>query len=147
PEHTCRALARHARDYARNHAPKLSGAMAGGIRAIWGRGWYGLSWRLDRVWYQEAGTRPRTMWSLEGKTIPMWIDDPTGKERQENPRAKTRVTKSGKAQVLIFRKAKGVGSPGRISLREAPRPHTRPGRLGGAIARSNVGVKWRHPGL
>lgn len=132
----------------------------------------GMASHNSYVWFQEQGIRAFTMFSLAGKTIPMWIDDPTGTEREKNPRARTRVTMTGKTQVLIFRKAampgqmrtvrkkvaggtyeeKQVpmsypGAPGRISKREAPAPWTTPGRVAGAVARGNVGVRWRHPGL
>lgn len=132
----------------------------------------GMASHNSYVWFQEQGIRPFTMFSLAGKTIPMWIDDPAGTEREKNPKARTRVTMSGKTQVLIFRKAampgqmktvrkkvaggtyeeKSVplsypGAPGRISKREAPAPWTTPGRVAGAIARGNVGTRWRHPGL
>ena len=39
------------------------------------------------------------------------------------------------------------GAPGRIVQREARRPWTTPGKVGGQIAERNVGVRWRHPGL
>jgi hypothetical protein len=124
------------------------------------------------TWFQEQGINPFTMTSLAGKTIPMWINDPYGTLAQANPKALTRVTVSGVPQVLIFRKAAPLGSyktvrrrvakgqyeeiqvprsypgaPGRIGVREAGRPWTSQGRIGGAIARGNVGVRWRHPGL
>jgi hypothetical protein len=123
------------------------------------------------VYFQERGIRPFTMTALAGKTIPMWIDDPTGTERQKNPKAPTRVTMSGKTQVRIFRRAANIGqtrttrtkvagqwqvssspmsypgAPGRIGRREAGQPNTTPGRTGGQIAKGNIGVRWRHPGL
>jgi hypothetical protein len=107
----------------------------------------GMASHNSYVWFQERGISAFTMWSLAGKTIPMWVDDPSGSEREKNPRARTRITFSGKVQVLIFRKATAPGAPGRISRREAGRPFTTAGRVAGAIARGNVGVKWRHPGL
>lgn len=131
----------------------------------------GMASHNSYVWYQDNGIRPFTMYSLAGKTIPMWIDDPTGTERLRNPRAQVRVTLSGKTQVLIFRRAAQIGqrktvrtrvagqwetrtvpmsypgAPGRIGRREAGQPHTTPGRTGGQIAEANVGVRWRHPGL
>lgn len=132
----------------------------------------GMASHNSYVWFQEQGIRPFTMFSLAGKTIPMWVDDPTGTEREKNPRAQTRITLSGKVQVLIFRRAalpgqritkrrkvadgtwedysapaSYPGAPGRIGRRETSRPMTTPGRVPGAIARGNVGVRWRHPGL
>lgn len=165
-------LAHEATELAQRLAPKMTGASARNFTPIWGEGFYGIRWADNYVWYQEVGIRPFTMRSLAGKTIPMWIDDPTGSERRKNPRARTRVTESGKTQVLIFRKAAPIGSrksvtrpapgggtqtvdvprsypgaPGRIAMREARQPWTTEGRVGGRIARHNVGVRWRHPGL
>jgi hypothetical protein len=142
--------------------------MASRIVPYWGRGFFGVRWVDNYTWFQEHGANPFTMNNLAGKTIPMWIKDPTGKERSKNPKAKTRVTESGITEVLIFRKAakKGAkktirtadgksrqvpasypGAPGRISIREAGKPYTRVGKAGGAIAIGNVGVRWRNPGL
>lgn len=158
---------------ARQMAPKLTGGGARSIQPIWGQGYFGVTMTAKHMWYQERGMSPFTMRSLEGRTVPMWIDDPTGSERRKNPKAKTRVTASGKAQVLIFRKvgkrdqprqvrkrSKSTGeyqttmapshypgAPGRIAHRESPRPLTSPGKQGGQIAPGNVGVWWRHPGL
>lgn len=175
-EDDAEALAEDAVISARGMAPKMSGASAAAFAPIWGEGWFGVRWEDDYVWYQETGIRPFTMTNLAGKTIPMWIDDPTGTERAKNPRAETRVTASGKTQVLIFRRAAAPigarktvtrkvparrgggterrsvpasypGAPGRISRTEARRPWTTPGRVGGAIAQRNSGVRWRHPGL
>ena len=157
---------------ARLAAPKSSGRSAQNFTAVWGQGWFGVRWADDYVWYQEAGINPFTMRALAGKTIPMWIKDPTGKERQKNPKARTRVSAAGVTEVLIFRRAAHIGqrkivnrphpvlgmqkvdvpashpgAPGRIVTREAAKPWTTPGRVGGAIAQRNVGVRWRHPGL
>jgi len=167
-----RVLANAAVREARRVMPKLSGAAASRLFPLYGTGFFGLGWQDSYVWFQEQGIQPFTMFALAGKTIPMWIDDPTGTEREKNPHADTRVTLSGKVQVLIFRKAampgqtkttrKKVadgtfeertvpasypGAPGRISRREASTPFTTPGRVAGQIARGNVGVRWRHPGL
>jgi hypothetical protein len=158
--------------YARRHAPKLTGISASRIMPLYGREHFGLRWADDRVWFQNAGVNPFVMRSLAGKTIPMWIDDPTGTERQKNPNAKVRVTESQKIQVLIFRRVgrrgdkKTVtrrtggqvqkievpnwnfpGAPGRITMREAAQPHTTPGRVGGRIAKGNIGLRWYFPGL
>lgn len=154
---------------AQSKFPKLSGAASRGLRPVAGQGWWGVGWNRDYVWFQEMGIDPFTMKSLAGKVIPMWIDDPTGTERRKNPRAKTRVTASGKTQVLIFRRAAHIGerktvvhprtgrvrsvpksypgAPGRIGLREHAAPHTREGKKGGQVVKANVGVRWRHPGL
>jgi hypothetical protein len=157
---------------ARRVMPKLTGRAASRLFPLYGSGFFGLGWADSYVWFQEQGIRPFTMFSLAGKTIPMWIDDPAGEERQRNPRARTRLTMSGKTQVLIFRRAampgeartvrrkvapgtyeeytvpaSYPGAPGRIGRREAESPWTAPGRLGGQVARGNIGVRWRHPGL
>lgn len=167
-----RNLANAAVREARRVMPKLSGQAASRLFPLYGAGYFGIGFLDSYVWFQEIGIRPFTMFSLAGKTIPMWVSDPTGTEREKNPRARTRVTMSGVTQVLIFRKAampgqmktvrkkvaggtyeeKSVpmsfpGAPGRISKREAAAPWTTPGRVAGAIARGNVGVRWRHPGL
>lgn len=173
--HDARRMANFAVIQARARMPKrsLSGGAASRLTATYGPGFFGVQWQDNYTWFQENGIRPFTMKGLAGKTIPMWIDDPTGIERAKNPKAKIRTTLSGKIQVLIFRKAakqgqrKTVmrrsrvsgemvetsvpmsypGAPGRISTREAGAPRTTPGRIGGAIARGNGGVRWRHPGL
>lgn len=168
-----RAAMAAARDV-RRKMPKLSGAAARRVQPVWAKGWFGVMWADDYVWYQDHGTKAFTMRSLAGKLIPMWIDDPTGMERRNNPKAKVRTTESGKVQVLIFRRAAHIGqrrkvyrkdpktgqrvlvsdkpmhypgAPGRIAKREMPQPYTTPGRVPGAIARGNVGVWWRHPGI
>ena len=164
-------LALTAAGVARAHAPKLTGRSASRIIPIYGDGWFGIHWKDDYVWYQNSGVNPFVMRSLAGKTIPMWIDDPTGEERRKNPKAQVRVTESGKTQVLLFRRVAKMGdrkqvtrrrggivqkiwvpksypgAPGRISLREAGAPDTTPGRTPGAIARGNVGIRWYFPGL
>lgn len=158
---------------AKRKMPKLSGRAASRLLPLWGRGFFGIRWLDPYVFFQDHGIRSFTMRNLEGKTVPMWIDDPTGKERAGNPKAKTRVSASGKQQVLIFRKvgrrgqtrprtrldpvtrlprtvqvaASYPGAPGRIGRREASRPHTSEGKRGGQVAGGNVGVRWRHPGL
>lgn len=168
-----RRISLEAVQVARRRMPKLSGRSAKRLQPLYGKGYYGIFFGESSIWFQENGIRPFTMNALSGKTIPMWIDDPTGSERSKNPRAKTRVTASGKTQVLIFRKAaqKGQrktvkrknkvtgaietssvpmsypGAPGRIGRREMTSPFTRQGKLGGQIAGGNVGVRWRHPGL
>lgn len=153
-------LARDAVALAAKYAPKLSGISARRLEPVWGDGYFGVRWQDHHVWFQEAGIKAFTMKHLAGKVIPMWIDDPTGTEKAKNPNAKTRVTESGRHQVLIFRRAAKQGerrpdgkpasypgAPGRIWTREARAPLTTAGRRGGAIATRNVGVRWRHPGL
>lgn len=167
-----RNLANAAVREARRVMPKLSGQSASRLFPLYGSGFFGIGWQDSYIWFQERGIAPFTMFSLAGKTIPMWVDDPAGTERERNPKARTRVTMSGKVQVLIFRKAampgatrttsKKVadgtfeqrtvpasypGAPGRIARREASAPFTTPGRVAGQIARGNIGVRWRHPGL
>jgi len=161
-------LAMIAVEQARALAPKLSGDSARRFAPTSGDGFFGIRWLDAHVFYQEIGIRAFTMRSLAGKVVPMWINDPTGSERKKNPKARTRVTESGKVQVLIFRRAATFGerrqvtqpdgterdvpahypgAPGRIFRREAAAPWTTPGRVGGRIAMGNVGVWWRHPGL
>jgi hypothetical protein len=169
-----RNIANQAVAEARRKMPKMTGDSARRLQPLYGKGFFGIYFPDSVVWFQDHGIRPFTMNSLEGKTIPMWIDDPTGAERAKNPKAKTRTTASGKNQVLIFRKVakKGTrvtkyrtdpktgikrvvvdrpasypGAPGRIGVRESGRPSTTSGRVAGATARGNVGVKWRHPGI
>lgn len=167
----CAVLAREATDTARRLCPKMFGTAAGALREVHGPGFFGVRWQHAYVWHQERGTQPFTMKTLAGKTIPMWIDDPRGKMRRENPKIKTRTTKSGRVQVLIFRRAAKIGArkraqrrvngrwrnvdvpasypgaPGRIAGRHAARPHTTEGKTPGAVRRFNVGVRWRFPGL
>jgi hypothetical protein len=158
----------------RRKMPKMSGASAARLQPVYGKGYFGIAWMDSYVWFQDHGIQPFTMKSLAGKTIPMWIDDPTGKERSQNPKAKVRTTMSGKVQVLIFRRAANIGqritkygkdprtgqriiisdrpasypgAPGRISNRESASPSTRAGKSGGQIAKGNGGVRWRHPGI
>jgi hypothetical protein len=169
--HDAKWLANVAVIFARAHAPKLTGVSASRIEPLYGKEHFGLRWADDRVWFQNAGVNPFVMRALAGKTIPMWIDDPSGTERQKNPKAKVRVTESGRTQVLIFRKAAQLGArktvarrrggvttqvtvpqsypgaPGRITIREAGAPYTSPGRQPGRIARGNVGLRWYFPGL
>lgn len=169
-----RAVGEAAVREARRKMPKATGASSQRLQPLYGKGFFGVRWADSYVFFQDHGIRPFTMWNLAGKTIPMWIDDPSGAERAKNPRAKTRVTASGKQQVLIFRKAARSGqrirkfarnpqtgemtqvsdkpasypgAPGRIAIRESGSPNTTEGKVAGAVARGNVGVRWRHPGL
>ena len=153
-------------------SPKLSGMAARSIEPVYGPGFFGLTWEVPYLWYQNEGVRPFLMRNLAGRVIPMWIDDPTGSVAEKNPKAQRRVTESGRPQVLIFRKAAPIGSrktvkrkgpggkiievdvprsypgaAGRIANREAPTPYTTAGRLGGRIAQGNIGIRWYFPGL
>lgn len=167
----CRIAAQDAVSVARRNMPKVTGAGARSLRPLWGTGFFGIRWDDDYVWFQEVGINPFTMKRLAGKTVPMWINDPTGKERVANPKAKTRQTEDGRTQVLIIRRVAKMGqrktvrvtvqgqdftvtspmsypgAPGRIIRRQAGRPNTTVGKVAGAIGRPNVGVRWRHPGL
>jgi hypothetical protein len=171
PAADARYLAETAVEMAKLMAPKATGESASKFSPIWGEGYFGIAFSDAHVWYQEMGIRPFTMNNLAGKTIPMWVDDPDGKLRSENPRAEVKQLPGGRVQVLIFRKVaqkgarrkvvrnvRGIeqyvdvpasypGAPGRIASREAAQPWTTEGRVGGAIARRNVGVRWRHPGM
>lgn len=156
---------------ARQTMPRVTGATATRLQPIFGPGYFGIYFPDSYTWFMEHGTKPFTMRSLAGKVIPMWIDDPTGQERAKNPKARTRVTQDGRQQVQIFRRAARIGqrkivkrknkvtgemettttvasypgAPGRINKRS---DGTGWGNgQAGQIARGNVGVRWRHPGL
>lgn len=175
PSELMRELAQSATVQAQGNMPKLTGAAAAAMEPIWGEGYFGVYFPDKRVWYQDHGIRSFTMSHLQGKTVPMWVDDPTGQERSKNPKAKTRTTATGRVQVLIFRKvankgqrvtravkgkggkitrrstaASYPGAPGRISRRQGPQAAIRgvsDGGTPGRIGMGNVGVRWRHPGI
>lgn len=156
--------------HAQRRAPRLSGASGGRLQPVWGPDFFGVRWLDNYVWFQEMGINPFLMNSLQGKLIPMWVDDPTGEEAKKSKKARTRVTIDGRRQTLIFRRAAkkgerkmvkrrigGVdqwvsvprsypGAPGRINRRHRGAPFRMDGK-GGQIAKGNVGVRWRHPGL
>jgi hypothetical protein len=171
------AVAHKAVEMAKGYMPRVSGAAAASMTPIYGDGWFGIEWTHDSIWFQEAGTKPHTMRSLAGKTVPMWVNDADGSLRRKNPRAATRVRDDdGRTQVLIFRKAAKLGERkqqwrnvnGRMTLKSTPASYPgAPGRIAvnrsqgimragdvdrlarnpGQIAKNNVGVRWRHPGL
>lgn len=166
-EHAQR-LADAAVRYAQAISPKLSGRMARNLLPVSGTGFFGIRWLDNYTWFQESGIGAFTMRNLAGKTIPMWVDDPTGTEAQKNPKAKTRITESGKRQVLIFRRVGKIGArkfvrrsgvmtsvpqsypgaPGRIAQREyLAYPGRSTGRIARVAWRPNIGVRWRYPGL
>jgi hypothetical protein len=170
-----RYLAIEAVHRARQTMPRVSGATANRLEPIYDEGWFGIYFPDTWTWFMEHGTRPFTMRRLAGKTIPMWIDDPSGEERRANPKAKTRRTEDGRNQVLIFRRAAKIGqrkvvkrknpvtgkeetsttvasypgAPGRINRRYSGQGFQGPHGAAqpGQIASGNVGVRWRHPGL
>lgn len=150
-------LAGVAVDAAKSRMPKITGAMANTLQPVFGANHFGIYFPDKKTWFLEQGTSPFTMRSLAGKTIPMWVDDPGGKQARGNPKAKTRMTEDGRQQILIFRKAakpgarKNVRRNGKIVSVPASYPGA-PGRIGsragnGQIAGGNVGVRWRHPGI
>ena len=169
-EQDYRLLSSEALTYAVHDAPKLTGNLGRALESIYGDDFFGIRWDQDYVWYQEAGINPFTMKNLAGKTIPMWLDDPDGQVKADNPKAEQR-TIEGRVQTLIFRRAAQFGerktverdgqmvsvprsypgAPGRIA--PSPRSGLNRGRLGGGrdeagrIQAGNVGVRWRHPGL
>lgn len=166
PEASAHLLAIQAASLAAWRAPKLTGDSARRIRPYWGPGFFGVRWADARVWYQESGTRARTMTSLAGKTIPMWVPDASGDLRRGDPKAKTKVAQDGRVLVLIFRRAARVGQRKSVRRRVAGRMVSvsvpasypgAPGRIssrddGGRISSTHpvsghVGVRWRHPGL
>jgi len=55
--------------------------------------------------------------------------------------------KTGIKRIVADKPASYPGAPGRIGVRESGRPNTTQGRVAGAVARGNSGVRWRHPGL
>jgi hypothetical protein len=145
---------------ARQAMPRVSGNTAARLRPLYGRNYFGVYFPDAHVWFMEHGTAPRTMTSLAGKVIPMWITDEDGQERAKNPKAKVRSTEDGRIQVLIFRRAAKPGQRKTVrsadgSTRTVPASYPgapgrigqRPGRVAGRIAAGNVGVRWRHPGL
>lgn len=166
-----KVLAQKATRYAKQGAPKLTGQSSSRFEAVWGEEYFGVRWYDSYVWYQDKGIAPFTMRRLAGKTIPMWIDDPTGQVARENPKSKTRITMTGRKQTLLFRRAAKMGArkwvtkmvggvatrvnvpasypgaPGRIAGRVPGKPNTPTGYRGGAIMKGNQGVRWRHPGL
>lgn len=167
PQDDAEWMARDAVYRARQRMPRVTGLTASRVTPIWGPRWFGLSFPRE-AWYMEHGTKPFTMRSLAGKTIPMWITDVDGSLRRDNPKAKVRRTEDGRTQVLIFRKAAKMGArrqvtgrwgttymapaaypgaPGRINRRQPGQPWTPVGARGGAIAGGNGGVRWRHPGV
>jgi hypothetical protein len=172
-EQEARQLAQDAVFRARQRMPRVSGATASRLEPFYGKNFFGIWFPDSHTWFMERGTGPRTMRSLAGKTIPMWVDDPSGEERAKNPKAQTRTTEDGRHQILIFRKAAKTGqrrtnrkvnkvtgaittwttpmsypgAPGRIGRRAPGAPYTPIGNVGGGIMAGNSGVKWRHPGI
>ncbi len=152
-------LARAAASHAAAIAPKSSGRGAASIEPVWDEGWYGIRWSEASMWFNEMGTRPRTMRELAGKVIPMWIPDPTGKLARDVPakdrRERVRRDAAGKQEVKIFRRAAKIGARKMSGGRSVPASYPgAPGRIArrrtdppGQIAKKNVGVRWRHPGI
>lgn len=165
PESSARQLAQVAVYRARQRMPRVTGATASRMQPIYGIGYFGIWFPDAHVWFMERGTRPFTMRSLAGKTIPMWLTDTDGSLRTKNPKAKVRTTEDGRTQVLIFRKAAKIGArkttrsvnrvTGAVTISSVPASYPgAPGRIGGMnrgpdgrISSGNVGVRWRHPGL
>lgn len=156
-----RDMAALATSHAARIAPKSSGRGAASLQPVWGPGWYGIRWGEAAMWFNEAGTRPRTMRELAGKLIPMWVPDPMGKEAAKVP-AKDRARRirrdaAGKQEVLIFRRAAKIGARKMVNGRSVPASYPgAPGRIavrksdpgpGGQVAKGNVGIRWRHPGI
>jgi hypothetical protein len=172
-EQSANYLAINAVYAARLSMPRVTGVSANRLQPVHGEGFFGIYFPDAYTWYQERGTKPFTMRSLAGKTIPMWVSDEDGALRSKNPKIKVRTTEDGRVQVLIFRRAARLGerktvrrknpvtgamettttvasypgAPGRINRRVPGQPGTPVGRVGGQIGAGNVGVRWRHPGL
>jgi hypothetical protein len=151
-------LANAAVQAAKDRMPKITGHLSMTLTPVFGRNFWGIYFPDKKAWFLEKGTRPFTMNSLQGKVIPMWVDDPSGEIAKKNKKAKTRLTVDGRRQTLIFRKAarkgdrKNVVRDGKIV--SVPRSYPgAPGRIGnprgsgGRIAAGNTGVRWRHPGI
>lgn len=156
---------------ARMSMPRVTGATASRLTPVFQEGWFGIYFPDSWTWFMEQGTGPRTMRSLAGKTIPMWVSDEDGRIRARNPKTRVRTTQDGRTQVLIFRRAAPIGQRKQVRRRNkwtgemetvwtvASYPGA-PGRINrrsdgmgwgrgdaGQISRGNVGVRWRHPGL
>lgn len=158
-------LAERATALAKADAPRFSGASARRMEAVWGHDYYGVLWKDNYVWFQEMGISPFLMNSLQGKTVPLWVEDADGSIRAKNPKVETRTSVDGRTQVLIFRKVAHKGERKNVTRRiggmdrqvSVPRSYPgAPGRINrrvrtgegvGRIAKGNVGVRWRHPGL
>lgn len=148
---------------ARQRMPRVTGRTANRLVPLYGEGWFGIYFPDPQAWFMEHGTAPRTMRSLAGKTVPMWVSDDDGKLRAKNPKIKVRRTEDGRTQVLIFRKAARIGERRQVRRRNPDTGQMEtswavaswpgaPGRISrrgedGRIAPGNVGVRWRHPGL
>lgn len=159
---------------ARHKFPRVTGRTTRRFEPIYGRNFFGIYFPDSYVWFHEHGSKPFTMNSLAGKTIPMWVSDEDGSLRAKNPKIKTMRTEDGRLRVLIFRRAAQMGqrkvvrrtsrvtgavqtvsvpasypgAPGRISSRARGLPDTPVGQYrGGQILPGNGGVRWRHPGL
>lgn len=152
-----RRLSHAAARRARQLAPRLSGEGARSITPHHGPGFFGVRWAAEHLWHQEMGTARRTMTQLAGKTIPMWVDDPTGRLSRGDPKARSRVV-SGRRQVLVFRRAapvgqtKLVGQPGRMTRVPAAYPGARTpagdkGQGPRPSGHRRSPVRWRHPGI
>ena len=151
-------LAQLAAQYAKDTMPKISGRLAGTISPIFGSTYWGLFFPDRRAWFLEKGTNPFTMDSLQGKVIPMWVDDPDGSvAKKEGKKTRTRVTVDGRHQALIFRRAAKKGERKMVKRKgrmvSVPRSYPgAPGRISnrlqsGQIGSPNGGVRWRHPGI
>lgn len=176
PTEETEAVAERAVELTRQYLPRATGAAAATVFPIYGPEWFGVEWQHDSIWFQESGTRPHTMKNLSGKTIPMWVKDRDGSLRQKNPKIETRVRQdTGETEVLIFRRAAKQGQRREEwrmvdgTLQQVSKPASYPGAPGriavnrsrgiiragdtmyggnpGQIAKGNVGVRWRHPGL
>lgn len=159
----CRLLANQTIAEARKASPKLSGEGARTLRPYYAEGRFGIEWQRDYMWQQEVGISPFTMTKLAGKTIPMWIDDPTGSQAREYPKAPRRVTPTGRRQILIFRKAAKIGARKEVRDKRTGRLKTVPASYPGAPGRivrrrpdgtivthppgGHQGVRWRHSGI
>lgn len=151
-------IAYEATSLAQSRMPRVTGYLAKSLQPSYSINHWGIYFPDKRAWFLERGTNPFTMNSLAGKVIPMWVDDSSGQERKNNPKAKVRVTEDGRTQVLIFRRAARKGERKMVrdskgNLKSVPKSYPgAPGRInirsgGGRIGSGNGGVRWRHPGI
>lgn len=128
PESIIRPIAYRATALSQTRVQGYGWRSSGALHPVSAEGTIGVRTTAQYLIFQSRGTRPRVMWELEGKVIPM--PGPGG---------------------IQFRYAKGVGQPGWVSLPGGVQPRsygfyaTRRGPDGGLQVYRQQ--KWRHPGL
>ena len=76
PESLAAEIAFSATQFAKDYGSMRGWNSTERLQPAWGRGWVGIRIPAKHLLYQNFGTRPRVMWELEGKVIP--IRDATG---------------------------------------------------------------------